>query len=118
MRRTTATARNTASQRLRAWWLALPAALRAPWWPSALAALITLALLTGFHSVVRGAMKQGELLRMNTATRAEAVWRCNALSGARMRATCLAQIDAPPPEQPDGEAPPNTAAERLAGIGG
>ncbi|MFL6665271.1 MAG: hypothetical protein ACJ8G7_24140, partial [Rhizobacter sp.] len=118
MRRTSAAARNTASQRLRAWWLALPAALRAPWWPSALAALIILALLIGFHSVVRGAVKQGELLRMNTATRAEAVWRCNALSGARMRATCLAQIDAPPSEQPDGEAPPNTAAERLAGIGG
>ena len=90
-------------------------------WPGLGAALpnwLQRALLIGFHSVVRGAVKQGELLRMNTATRAEAVWRCNALSGARMRATCLAQIDAPPPEQPDGQAPPNTAAERLAGIGG
>src|SRR3954454_7471613 len=113
MRRTTATARNTASQRLRAWWLALPAALRAPWWPSALAALIILALLIGFHSVVRGAVKQGELLRMNTATRAEAVGRSNALSGARLRPTGPPPIHAPPREQPDREAPPNTAAERL-----
>jgi hypothetical protein len=102
------------AQRVRAWWLHLPPALRAPVWPSALAALIILALLLGFHEVVRGAVKQGELLRMNTATRAEAVWRCNALNGARVRASCLAQLDAPP-ERAEGTAS-NTVPVRVAGM--
>ena|SRR5947199_2711060 len=96
---------------LRSWWRALPQPLRAPLWPSALAGLIIVALLMGFHQVVRQAVHQGELLRMSTATRAEAVWRCKSLSGTRMRAACLAQLDAPPSEPAQADAPPpNTAA--------
>src|SRR5258706_9803106 len=95
------------SRSLRAWWLDLPEALRAPLWPSAFAALVIVALLIGFHQVLRQAVHQGELLRMNTATRAEAVWRCKALNGPRVRAACLAQLDAPPAGPPAAAPPPD-----------
>jgi hypothetical protein len=104
--------------RLHAWWDRLPDALRAPLWPWSLAGLVILALLLGFHQVVRQAVRQGEVLRTTAASRAEAVWRCNTLSGSRVRASCLAQIDAPPhvPVEP-GTSPPNTANVSLATLG-
>jgi len=104
--------------RLRAWWSQLPDALRAPMWPWSLAGLVIVALLVGFHHVVRDAVRQGEALRMSAATHAEAVWRCNTIGAARMRTRCLAQLDAPPAAPEDADtAPPNTAAVSLAGIG-
>ena len=105
------------SRALHDWWGELPGALREPLWPSAFAALVIFALLMGFHQVVRDAVRQGELLRMNTATHAEAVWRCKALIGARMRASCLAELDAPAnPPRSEGP-PPNTAALAAARVG-
>jgi hypothetical protein len=96
--------------RARAWWNSLPESLRDPLWPRTLAVLVILALLLGFHQVVREAVRQGEVLRMTTASRAEAVWRCNTLNAQRMRARCLAQLDAPPVSPVDAAAaPPNTA---------
>ena len=100
-----------------AWWASLPDALRTAW-PVALAAATIFALLIGFHQVVKESVRQGELLRMSTATRAEAVWRCNALNSVRKRADCLAQIDAPQRQQASVAPPPNTAALRAAQAGG
>jgi hypothetical protein len=101
--------------RTRAWWDALPDTLRAPVWPWTLAALVIQALLLGFHQVVRSAVQQGEVLRMTTASRAEAVWRCNSLGGARMRTRCLAQLDTPPTVDA-APTPPNTAPVSLARV--
>jgi hypothetical protein len=81
------------------WWMALPAAVRSPAWPTAFAALIVVFLLLAFHQVVRGAVHQGELLRMATASHSEAAWRCSALSGLRVRESCLAQLNAPPHDE-------------------
>jgi hypothetical protein len=97
-----------------AWWRSLPEALRRPW-PMALACLTILALLTGFHNVVRDSVRQGELLRMSTATRAEAVWRCHALRQPQMRDTCLAQLDTRrSPTVASTKPPPNTATLEVA----
>lgn len=104
-------------QPLRAWWFSLPPALRAPW-PMALAVATILALLLGFHQVVKESVRQGELLRMNTATRAQAVWRCNALNSVRKRADCMAQLNAPGEQQHANAPPPNTAALRVTQAGG
>jgi hypothetical protein len=98
------------------WWYELPEPLRAPAWRAAFAGLVILALLMGFHQVVQQSVRQGELLRMSTATRAEAVWRCNALNGPRVRAACLAQLDTAPPRQLDAP-PPNTASMQVAKLG-
>jgi hypothetical protein len=104
--------------RMRAWWHTFPEAPRAPLWPRSFALLLILALVLSFHQVVRDAVRQGEVLRMTAATRAEAIWRCNSLSGARKRATCLAQVDAPPkPQANSGRPPPNTAGVSIADVG-
>jgi hypothetical protein len=99
-----------------AWWARLPQPLRAPLWPGVLSGLVILALLLGFHQVVRQAVRQGEVLRMTAATRAEAIWRCNTLNATRMRTRCLAQLDAPPVAADAGRPPPNTAAASYAGL--
>jgi len=103
--------------RWRAWWNGLPEALRAPLWRWSFATLLILALLLGFHQVVREAVRQGEVLRTAAATRAEAIWRCNSLNGARLRTSCLAQVDAPPLPLDAGAPPPNTATVSLANLG-
>ena len=95
----------------RAWWQRLPAPVRAPAWRAGFAALVILALLLGFHHVVRQSVRQGEVLRMSVSSHAEAVWRCQALSSARSREQCLQQLQAPP-AQP-GRTPPNTASPRV-----
>ena len=78
------------------WWMDLPAAVKSPVWPYAIAVLTVVFLLLAFHQVVRGAVHQGELLRMSTATHSEAVWRCSSLRGQRVRESCLAQLNAAP----------------------
>jgi hypothetical protein len=93
----------------RSWWHEQPEALRRPW-PMALSSLTILALLASFHQVVSDSVRQGELLRMSTATRAEAVWRCQALRQPKVRDNCLAQLDAQrQPAVASTKPPPNTA---------
>lgn len=99
-----------------AWWHGLPAPLRAPGWRAGFAALVILALLLGFHHVVRQSVRQGEVLRMSVSNHAEAVWRCQALGSVRGREQCLQQLQAPP-AQP-GRTPPNTAPLRVVSVGG
>jgi xanthosine utilization system XapX-like protein len=96
-----------------AWWYSLPQALRSPTWPASLAALTILGLLLGFHHVVVMSVQQGELLRMSTANHAQAVWRCQALQGARARASCIEQIDAPTVATAEAP-PPNPASLQVA----
>ena len=86
-------------RQLEDWWMALPAAVRSPAWPTTIAALIVLFLLLAFHQVVRDAVRQGELLRMATATHSDAAWRCAALRGLRARESCLAQMNSPPHDE-------------------
>lgn len=86
-------------RQLEDWWMALPAAVRSPAWPTTIAALVVLFLLLAFYQVVRDAVHQGELLRMATATHSEAAWRCASLRGLRMRESCLAQMNAPPHDE-------------------
>jgi hypothetical protein len=96
------------------WWQELPEPLRRPW-PMALSMLTILALLAGFHQVVRDSVRQGELLRMSTATRAEAVWRCQALRQPKVRDNCLAQLDSQhQPAVASNRPPPNTATMQVA----
>ena len=70
-------------------------------WVVVLAGLVIAALLAAFHQVVASAVQQGKILRMDAATHEQAVWRCNALRGDRVRASCLAQLIAPPLAQAD-----------------
>jgi len=104
-----------ARRQLMRWWLGLPEPLRSRTWPTAFACLMILALLLGFHAVVSSAVKQGELLRMSAATRAEAVWRCNALRNASARASCIEQLNEAQAEAAAAPPPPNTAT--LAQVG-
>ena len=90
-------------EQLDAWWMTLPQPVRSPAWPWALAVLTVLFLLLAFHQVVSDAVRQGELLRMAAANHSEAVWRCGALRGLRMRESCLAQLNAAPREEPAPE---------------
>jgi hypothetical protein len=101
-------------ERFDAWWMALPQVLRSPAWPWTLAVLMVLFLLLAFHQVVRDAVRQGELMRMATASHSEAVWRCGALRGLRMRESCLAQLNAAPHEEP---APEVRNVATLASVG-
>jgi hypothetical protein len=114
-RRVRSAALSAFGQQWRAWWYSLPQALRAPMWQAGFAALVILALLLGFHHVVRQSVRQGEVLRMSVSTHAEAVWRCQALSTPRSREQCLHQLQAPP-AQP-GRTPPNTAPLRVVRVG-
>jgi hypothetical protein len=59
--------------------------------PRALAALAAVALLVGFHQVVRGAVQQGELRHVAWVVHADTVWRCNALRGQSERDDCLVE---------------------------
>lgn len=96
------------------WWYGLPADVRSPKWFMTLSCLTILALLMGFHQVMQSAVKQGELLRMSAATHAQAEWRCHALQGERMRASCLTQLNTAPGESAESGAPTNTVALQFA----
>ena len=86
--------------------------MRSPVGPGILATLTLVALLVSFHQVVREAVQQGESRRKATAARLEAVWRCNALRGVRVRANCLSQLDSTPR---DGAPLPSLHVTPLAG---
>jgi hypothetical protein len=81
-------------------------------WAAGVAALIVVGLLIGFHHVVSGAVRQGELLRMSTANRAQAVWRCESLRGVRLRAACMNELNAS--TFVADAAPPNTVLPERA----
>lgn len=95
------------------WWYGLPAHLRSPKWFMTLSCLTILALLLGFHQVMQSAVKQAELLHMSAATHAQAEWRCHALQGERMRASCMKQLNTAPSELAESTPPINTAALEL-----
>ena len=72
------------------WWHHLPAGVRSPVWPAALATLVIVGMLLAFHQVVSGAVLQGEMRRKASAMDVEANWRC----GPRARDSCLQQLKA------------------------
>jgi hypothetical protein len=53
-------------------------------------------LLVTFQQVVSSGVQQGEARRKAMAMRADAEWRCKALSGARMRVDCLLRLEPAP----------------------
>lgn len=68
-----------------------------PAWPGVALVLVNFGLVVAFHQVVRGAVEQGDARRKATAMHAEAVWRCKALQGPRMRVDCLLRLSSPLP---------------------
>ena len=72
-------------------WTHLPA------WPGVALILVSCGLVVAFHQVVRGAVEQGDTRRKGAATHAEAVWRCKALQGPRLRVECLLRLNFPLP---------------------
>jgi hypothetical protein len=95
---------------LERWWATLPPSVRSRRWQGAAAALTIAALLLAFHQVVAHAVRQGELLRMDTATHAQAVWRCNAMQDADLREACLDQLNSPPRREVHGPSDANKGA--------
>jgi hypothetical protein len=63
-------------------------------WPGFLGALALVALLSSFHQVVLGAVRQGELRRGLVELHHAAGWRCNALRDRLGRESCLTQSNA------------------------
>ena len=59
----------------------------------ALATLVILGMLTAFHSVVQGAVKNGEVHRQAIAVQSNAVQRCKMLRHLPARSSCLQQTD-------------------------
>jgi hypothetical protein len=80
-------------RKLQWWWHQLPTAVRAPIWPSILAALLILGMLLAFHQVVSGAVEQSELRAKATAMQAAATWRCRTLRGLGASQSCLLQLN-------------------------
>lgn len=105
--------RSNAARSAGVWWNDLPTPVRSTRWVVMFCSLAIVALLLGFHHVVKTAVAQGELLRMNTATRAQAEWRCHALKVQSVREDCLRQLDAPPIQVAD-KAPPNWVSTQVA----
>ena len=62
-------------------------------WRAILAALLIVALLVAFHSVVRGALHAGEMRRQAFAAQANAMRECRAMSGSAS-ARCLKDLAA------------------------
>lgn len=58
-----------------------------------LACVLVLGMLTAFHSVVQGAVKDGALRRQAAITQADAIWRCKLLPDLPARSSCLQQTD-------------------------
>jgi len=101
--------------RARAWWFGLPPAVRTPAWVITMSLLVCLLLLVAFHQVVSQSVRQGELLRVQVTSHAEAVWRCNALHGERVRKACLAQLNAPAPAEESAETRSDTQVAQSSG---
>lgn len=85
------------SNPLQRWWLQLCTDSRARVWQVAFAAVALVGLLLAFHSVVRGAVTQGEQRRAAVAARELAVWRCSTVGKAALRSNCLAALGVQPP---------------------
>lgn len=66
---------------------------------SALLGLSVLGLLVVFGQVVRGAVQQGQLRHEATARHSAATWRCQAMRSPRQRDACLAELNAPQPQE-------------------
>lgn len=58
-----------------------------------LATVLVIGMLMAFHSVVQGAVKDGELRRQAAITQADAIWRCKSLPDLSERSNCLQQTD-------------------------
>lgn len=56
-----------------------------------LATVIVVGMLMVFHSVVQGAVQNGELRRQTAITQADTIWRCKMLSDLPARGHCLQQ---------------------------
>jgi hypothetical protein len=59
--------------------------------PYLLGAAVIVVLLMVLHQVVRDAVRQGALIKISYAERAETNWRCNAAHGVRARQDCIDQ---------------------------
>lgn len=57
------------------------------------AAAGVLGLLLAFQQVVSASVENSQARHRQSAERADAVWRCNAIRGAAQRAGCLTQAD-------------------------
>ncbi len=57
----------------------------------ALAVVTIVGLLMTFHSVVQGAVQNGEFRRQAKITQADAIWRCKLLRDLSVRNNCLQQ---------------------------
>lgn len=95
---------------LQRWWFSLPPAVRSRRWQGAAAAFTIAALLLAFHQVVARAVRQGESLRMDAATHAQAVWQCKVMPDTRSRNACFDQLDPQPRREARG---PSDANGRL-----
>ena len=62
-------------------------------WAPAVAVVVVLSLLLAFGQVVQSVVHQGEVRRRADAQYADGLWRCNALTGRRLRDVCLARLD-------------------------
>lgn len=58
-----------------------------------LATALVVGMLMAFHSVVQGAVQNGELRRQTAITQADVIWRCKMLSDLPARNRCLQQAD-------------------------
>lgn len=58
-----------------------------------LAIVIIVSMLMAFHSVVQGAVQDGEIRRQAEITQADAIWRCKMLRDLSARSGCLQQTD-------------------------
>lgn len=58
-----------------------------------LVTMIVVGMLMAFHSVVQGAVQNGELRRQTVITQADVIWRCKMLSDLPARNRCLLQAD-------------------------
>lgn len=66
---------------------------------SAVLGLSVLGLLAVFGQVVQGAVQQGQLRHEATARHSAATWRCLAMRSPRQRDACLAELNAPQPQE-------------------
>lgn len=73
---------------------------------AALAMLATAGLLAAFGQVMRDAVHQGQLRREATARHSAASWHCASMRSLRLRDACLAELNAPPPQETLLAAPP------------
>lgn len=79
-----------------------------------LAVAIATLLVSIFHEVVTGAMKQGEQRRANDAQQAMATWRCRSMGGTGARDACLLRLRLRLTVQDEIQASHPAAPQKLA----